>query len=45
MEVIMQLEGSKFKSFNLGTNNISEFEEWYRDVETRIDIARIEYFA
>jgi len=41
MEVAMQLEESKFKSFNIGTNNIIEFQEWFRDVESRIDHARI----
>jgi hypothetical protein len=40
----MQIDESKFKSFHVGTNNIIEYQEWYRDLELRIDIARIEYF-
>lgn len=41
MEVIMQIDDSKFKSFHIGTNNVIEYQEWYQDLESRIDIARI----
>lgn len=40
----MQIDESKLKSFHIGTNNIIEFQEWYQDLESRIDIARIQYF-
>jgi hypothetical protein len=28
----------------LGSNNVNEYQEWYRQIENRIDIARIYYF-
>lgn len=40
----MQLDDSKFKSFHLGTNNINVYQEWYREIEVRIDLARIDHF-
>lgn len=32
------------KSFHMGSNNVNEYQQWYRDIETRIDIARIDCF-
>lgn len=37
----MQAESSKYKSFHVGTNNIIEYQEWYQDLQARIDSARI----